>query len=588
MTTTHSDSGRQHVSRQQERDLQQLSPFELKSKLIELAEQQQQASVASMLNAGRGNPNWTATTPRAAFFLLGRFGLEEARRDWDEWPGLGGMPAKDGIAARLGAFLDDNDSDPGADLLRRAVEYGTGKLGLDADTFVHELTDGIIGDNYPVPDRMLRCAERVVHTYLVKELCDGKPPRAPYDLFATEGGTAAMCYIFDTLVTNRLLHQGDKIAIMAPIFTPYLEIPRLDRYNLDVLELQANRTSQDGFHTWQYPDSELDKLADPSVKALFLVNPSNPPSVMLAPESLERIARIVESTNRELIVITDDVYGTFVSGFRSLLSVVPRNTIGVYSFSKYFGCTGWRLGVVAVSEDNLFDELLARLPEADQAGLAERYESISLEPAKLKFIDRMVADSRQVALNHTAGLSLPQQVQMTLFALSALLDEKDAYKQATRAIIARRLHALTKGMGVTLPEDPLRAAYYAELDLLAWAERHWGKDFADYMRANYEPTDMVFRLAEQGSVVLLNGGGFDGPEWSVRVSLANLPMEAYERIGHWLADLGQEYHQAWRDQMAGNGNGKGNGRSDGSGNASNGSKGSDGSKVRGSNGAKRR
>ncbi|HEX9343259.1 MAG TPA: bifunctional aspartate transaminase/aspartate 4-decarboxylase, partial [Actinomycetota bacterium] len=279
MTTTRRDKDPQHLSRQQERELQQLSPFELKSKLIELAEEHQRASAATMLNAGRGNPNWTATTPRAAFFLLGRFGLEEARRDWDEWPGLGGMPGRDGIAARLAAFLDANDRDPGADLLRRAVAYATTKLGLDADTFVHELTDGIIGDNYPVPDRMLRCAERVVHTYLVKEVCAGKPPRVPFDLFATEGGTAAMCYIFDSLATNQLLHTGDKIAIMAPIFTPYLEIPRLERYRFDVLELRATRTSQDGFHTWQYPDSELDKLADPSVKALFLVNPSNPPSV---------------------------------------------------------------------------------------------------------------------------------------------------------------------------------------------------------------------------------------------------------------------------------------------------------------------
>jgi aspartate 4-decarboxylase len=35
--------------------------------------------------------------------------------------------------------------------------------------------------------------------------------------------------------------------------------------------------------------------------------------------------------------------------------------------------------------------------------------------------------------------------------------------------------------------------------------------------------------------VLLNGGGFDGPPWSVRVSLANLPMADYEQIGSWLA-----------------------------------------------------
>ena len=31
--------------------------------------------------------------------------------------------------------------------------------------------------------------------------------------------------------------------------------------------------------------------------------------------------------------------------------------------------------------------------------------------------------------------------------------------------------------------------------------------------------------------MLLNGGGFEAPNWSLRVSLANLPDEAYEDIG---------------------------------------------------------
>ncbi|MEG0276774.1 MAG: PilZ domain-containing protein, partial [Coprobacillus sp.] len=45
------------------------------------------------------------------------------------------------------------------------------------------------------------------------------------------------------------------------------------------------------------------------------------------------------------------------------------------------------------------------------------YSSLTTDPSSIKFIDRLVADSRNVALNHTAGLSTPQQVQMVLFAL---------------------------------------------------------------------------------------------------------------------------------------------------------------------------
>ncbi|NRT10582.1 hypothetical protein [Flavobacterium sp. 14A] len=47
----------------------------------------------------------------------------------------------------------------------------------------------------------------------------------------------------------------------------------------------------------------------------------------------------------------------------------------------------------------------------------------------IKMIDRFVADSRSVALNHTAGLSTPQQIQMSLFSLATLIDTENKYKK---------------------------------------------------------------------------------------------------------------------------------------------------------------
>ncbi|MHC4055900.1 aminotransferase class I/II-fold pyridoxal phosphate-dependent enzyme, partial [Bradyrhizobium sp. 25ACV] len=75
----------------------------------------------------------------------------------------------------------------------------------------------------------------------------------------------------------------------------------------------------------------------------------------------------------DLMLLTDDVYGTFFPGFRSLLGELPHNTIGVYSYSKYFGATGWRLGVIAVHEDNIYDQKIAQLPEATLKVLDKRY-----------------------------------------------------------------------------------------------------------------------------------------------------------------------------------------------------------------------
>ena len=273
-----SKSRKASASRAEQRKLLKLSPFELKDKLISLASENERVSDAQMLNAGRGNPNWICTTPRDAFGTLLRFGIEESQRGVNI-PDLGRMPEKDGIAKRFAAFLSANKDAPGAKLLRDSFDYGVKTLKFDADTFVHELAEGIIGCMYPVPDRMLRCTERIVHEFLIQEMCAGKPPAGKFDIFAVEGGTAAMCYIFDSLMLNHLLHRGDTIALGVPTFTPYIEIPHFDRYMFKVVNIDASKELRpDGGHTWQYTDAEIEKLADKRIKAFFLVNPSNPPS----------------------------------------------------------------------------------------------------------------------------------------------------------------------------------------------------------------------------------------------------------------------------------------------------------------------
>jgi len=535
------------TSRATQKALSKLSPFELKDHLITLSKESSRAGAMQMLNAGRGNPNWIATEPREAFFLFGKFALAECRRVRDDKI-LAGMPAKPGIAQRFELFLDMNAKDPGASFLRGVLDYGVKTKGFDKDAWVHELTDAIVGDMYPVPDRMLVLVEQVVRDYLYKEMCDNRPPKGTHDLFAVEGGTAAMCYIFDSLMQNGFLKKGDTIALFVPTFTPYIEICHLERFSFKVVNIEADDMHEDGTHSWHYSDKQLEKLANRKIKLVAVVNPSNPPSVALSDHALKKIVGIVKSKNPNLMVVTDDVYGTFVPGFRSLMAELPQNTITVYSFSKNFGCTGWRLGVIGIHQDNIYDKALAKMPEAFKKKLDKRYGPLTLEPRKIKFIDRMVADSRCVALNHTAGLSLPQQVQMCFFALTHLIDATDAYKKLCMEICHKRRDLLWKGLGLqgSPRNDPLRAWYYVEIDLMVWAKIVYGKEFMDYMVENHEPVDFLFRLAEQSGVVLMDGGGFGGPPWSVRVSLANLNDEDYAQIGNFMRKAAQQYVEAWK------------------------------------------
>ena len=228
-----------------EKKMETISPFELKNQLIDMADESLKKTARTMLNAGRGNPNWIATTPREAFFLLGQFGLEECRRVMNLPEGIAGIPQKEGIASRFEAFLKKNNAAHGAKLLEQTYNYLLMQHAADPDSLVHEWAEAVIGDQYPVPDRILHFTEILVQDYLSQEMCDNRPPRGTFDLFATEGGTAAMCYLFDSLQENFLLDKGDGIALMVPAFTPYIEIPQLSRYQFNMIELHADRMTDD-------------------------------------------------------------------------------------------------------------------------------------------------------------------------------------------------------------------------------------------------------------------------------------------------------------------------------------------------------
>lgn len=533
-----------------DKELSKLSPFELKGRIIALANEKVKQDANTMLNAGRGNPNWVADGARDAFFSLGQFAMTECRRNFSMPEGIAGVPSQEGIAVRFETWLRDNASLPGVKFLSEAYQYCLMELSADADELVGEWASGIVGHHYPTPPRILKYTEIINRRYLDWALCAGNSPEDnTFDLFAVEGSTAGMCYCFDVLKSNFLLSKGDSIAIMVPVFTPYLEIPSLSDFDYTVLDVKADTMNADGLHTWQYDPADIAKLKDRKYKMLFVTNPSNPPSYAIDRATVEALKEVVKE-NPDLMILTDDVYGTFVDGYRSLIADLPYNAMSCYSFSKYFGATGWRIALTAVSSKNVFDALISRLPDDKKELLNERYSSLTLDVPGLKFIDRMVAESRLIALNHTAGLSTPQQIQMTLFALGSLMDSDGVYHSRMIKLIHDRYDALWKSFGFRMPDDPLRADYYSEIDMMVWAEKLHGKDFARYMEETYSPLAFVFRLASETGCVVLNGDGFDGPKWSIRVSLANLNEEDYVKLGKNIRQILDQFADDWKASAA--------------------------------------
>ncbi len=83
-----------------------------------------------------------------------------------------------------------------------------------------------------------------------------------FEYFATEGAAAGIMYVFNTLSINKLLKKGDKIAIITPIFSPYLELPKLQQYGLKIVELKGNPEKE-----YSLDDEQINKLKNKDIKA---------------------------------------------------------------------------------------------------------------------------------------------------------------------------------------------------------------------------------------------------------------------------------------------------------------------------------
>lgn len=520
-------------------NLDQLSNFEVAAIFNKYAQHNLRGN--EVVNGGRGNPNWIATTARLAYSRLLEFGVIEAERTYFDPRGMAGDVQKEGIYQRLMIALKSSRRDI---FLRKVIDAAISQLAIkDKDAFVYELVDGALGDHYPYPPRCLTYTEKVLQRYLQKVCFKDVQMAQDVDIFPTEGGTAAMVYIFQELHYAHVLYPGDTVVVNSSIFTPYLQIPELSEYNLRIKTVTTKRENN-----WQMTDEQFEQLKDPRVKAFFAVNPTNPTARAFTPERLAKFKEVIKA-NPDLVIITDDVYGTFSPSYQSIFAVAPHNTILVYSFSKLYGATGQRLGVVCMHHQNVCDRIIQenlqnrRLRELDE----RRYSIVVPDPHKMKFIDRMVADSRAIGLYHTAGLSSPQQVMMDMFALSNLKDAGlSPYVQLSREVVAARYHEFWHGLGIQPDETPENTRYYTLVDIFDLMRQRHGKEFCQYFKDNYNYLDFTYRLATEFGAVVMDATAFGAEKGNVRVSLANLEKADYRKLARAILDLVDEYYQVFK------------------------------------------
>jgi aspartate 4-decarboxylase len=511
-----------------------LSPFEYNNILIKLAVKKS-GNISKILDCGRGTPNFYSTIPRYAYGILIQISTAIGQEDC-QLHGLGFTPLEKGISKRFNKYLSKVRNTSEGKFLEKAIKKMKLITGFSYDKFIHNIVISTIGCMYPDPPRIQNFVEPVLSKYLDKIIY--KPKKSFKDkikIFPTEGANAAIMYIFNSLKYNGLLVPGDTIAILTPIYSPYLELPGLQNYNL-----QQVCISSDQQNNWEISDEQLHKISDPKIKALLLVNPTNPTSLSLSLTTTRKIRAIVNEYNPNLIIITDNVYASYVEKFNNLIDVLPYNTIGIYSMSKYFGTTGLRLGLIFIHNHNVIDSKLLKIDDPQNN---TRYSMITTTPNKLKFIDRLLIDSRQVAMAHTAGLSTQQQTMMTLFAMYDYLDYDRKYNHNVKILLKQRLYTLLSPLEYQPYNSLLSTNYYIVIDIIHLVTSLYNIDFSDYLYNHRDPLEFVFKLASNYATIVLPVINFAGPFWSIRICLANLQTSSYELIGKNIKTLISIYHE---------------------------------------------
>ncbi len=163
----------------------------------------------------------------------------------------------------------------------------------------------------------------------------------PDDLVLANGGTHALFLAFQAL-----LGAGDEVLVLSP---HWMAIPKLVGFaagasyrTLPVyLELLEGTLDAAGLA------ARLRGALQPQTRGIYVNTPNNPTGAVLTREQLEAIATV--AIERDLWVISDEAYEHLVFDGAKHLSLaslpgMAERTISVYTFSKSYSMTGWRVG----------------------------------------------------------------------------------------------------------------------------------------------------------------------------------------------------------------------------------------------------
>ena len=160
------------------------------------------------------------------------------------------------------------------------------------------------------------------------------------DIIITSGGAHGLFCAFQASV-----NPGDEVMFFAPYWTPIHDQVRFAG-GIEV------RVPWDDVRGRADIRETLEMRVTPRVRVIYVNTPANPTGDLLTREQLGHVADFAKA--HDLTVIADEAYEDLVyDGEHTSIASLPEmreRTITVYTFSKSFSMTGWRIGYVVAPE----------------------------------------------------------------------------------------------------------------------------------------------------------------------------------------------------------------------------------------------
>lgn len=143
-----------------------------------------------------------------------------------------------------------------------------------------------------------------------------------------------------------ITEPGDEIIIPEPTYTSYKEVIALSGCKAIFVPLNEKEG-------WAFDLEKFKQAITPKTKAIFYCNPNNPTGTIYTKDQLMGLAKLAEENN--LYLISDEVYKDFIFDGSQIFSLaeVPslrKRLIRIFSFSKAYAMTGWRVGYLHTDE----------------------------------------------------------------------------------------------------------------------------------------------------------------------------------------------------------------------------------------------